>query len=231
MLDIGEDAWRAMLDVILTGVWHTCCAGAQHLIARGAGAMIVTNSIAGLRGLVGVAHYATAKHGVVGLMQILAKGLAPHNIQVNCGHPTDVDTPLIQNDAVRGAFRPDSDRPPTRAEFAEAARIMNKYRFRVRQTVGGRRIQCGPDRPQAGIVAAHRAGVPRNRGRRFRKARRRVHCSRSEIPRPAGRAGSGATATGTPARCSRTPPWPRSSPSARTWGRCAVRRWGWCASG
>lgn len=124
-LDLDEDAWRAMLDVNLTGVWHTCRAGAQHLIARGAGAMILTNSIAGLRGLVGVAHYTAAKHGVVGLMQTLAKELAPHNVRANCVHPTNVDTPLIQNDAVRGAFRPDLDRPPTRAEFAEAARTMN----------------------------------------------------------------------------------------------------------
>ncbi|WP_407685521.1 mycofactocin-coupled SDR family oxidoreductase [Mycobacterium sp. HUMS_1102779] len=124
-LDLDEDAWRAMLDVNLTGVWHTCRAGAPHLIARGAGAMVLTNSIAGLRGLVGVAHYTAAKHGVVGLMQTLAKELAPHNVRVNCVHPTNVDTPLIQNDAVRGAFRPDLDRSPTRAEFAEAALGMN----------------------------------------------------------------------------------------------------------
>lgn len=125
VLDLDENAWRAMLDINLTGVWHTCRAGAPHLLARGAGAMILTNSIAGLRGLVGVAHYAAAKHGVVGLMQSLAKELAPHNIRVNCVHPTSVDTSLIQNDAVRGAFRPDLGRPPTRAEFADAARNMN----------------------------------------------------------------------------------------------------------
>lgn len=124
-LELDEKAWRTMLDVNLTGVWHTCRAGAPHLMARGAGAMILTNSIAGLRGLVGVAHYTAAKHGVVGLMQSLAKELAPHNIRVNCVHPTNVDTPLIQNDAVRTAFRPDLGRPPTRAEFAEAARNMN----------------------------------------------------------------------------------------------------------
>lgn len=124
-LDLEEKAWRTMLDVNLTGVWHTCRAGAPHLLARGAGAMILTNSIAGLRGLVGVAHYTAAKHGVVGLMQSLAKELAPRNIRVNCVHPTNVDTPLIQNDAVRGAFRPDLDRPPTSTEFAEAAREMN----------------------------------------------------------------------------------------------------------
>jgi SDR family mycofactocin-dependent oxidoreductase len=124
-LDMGEQAWRTMLDINLTGVWHTCRAGAPHLIARGSGAMVLTNSIAGLRGLIGVAHYTAAKHGVVGLMRSLAHELAPYNVRVNCVHPTNVDTPLIQNDAVSSAFRPDLDRPPTRAEFAEAARGMN----------------------------------------------------------------------------------------------------------
>lgn len=124
-VEMDESVWRTMLDVNLTGVWHTCRAAAPHLIARGAGSMILTNSIAGLRGLVGVAHYTAAKHGVVGLMQSLAHELAPHRVRVNCVHPTNVDTPLIQNDTVRSAFRPDLDRPPTRAEFAEAARAMN----------------------------------------------------------------------------------------------------------
>lgn len=124
-VEMDESVWRTMLDVNLTGVWHTCRATAPHLIARGAGAMVLTNSIAGLRGLVGVAHYTAAKHGVVGLMQTLAHELAPHKVRVNCVHPTNVDTPLIQNDVVRSAFRPDLGRPPTRAEFAEAARNMN----------------------------------------------------------------------------------------------------------
>jgi len=124
-LELTENAWRTMLDVNLTGVWHTCRAATPHLIARRTGAMILTNSIAGMRGLVGVAHYTAAKHGVVGLMRSLASELAPHNIRVNCVHPTNVDTPMIQNDVVGSAFRPDLDRPPTRAEFAEAARAMN----------------------------------------------------------------------------------------------------------
>ena len=82
--------------------------------------MILVSSIAGLQGLVGVAHYTAAKHGVVGLMRSLANELATHRVRVNTVHPTNVDTPLIQNDAVRSAFRPDLDRPPTREEFAES---------------------------------------------------------------------------------------------------------------
>jgi NAD(P)-dependent dehydrogenase (short-subunit alcohol dehydrogenase family) len=104
-VDLDENTWRTMLDVNLTGAWHTCRAGAPHLIERGAGAMVLTNSIAGLRGMVGVAHYTAAKHGVVGLMRSLANELAPQNVRVNCVHPTNVDTPVIQNDSVSSAFR------------------------------------------------------------------------------------------------------------------------------
>lgn len=122
---LTEAAWRTMLDVNLTGVFHTCQVSAPHLIARGGGAMVLVSSIAGLRGLPGVAHYSAAKHGVVGLMRSLANELAPHHVRVNTVHPTNVDTPLIQNDTVRGAFRPDLRRSPTRDEFADAAKAMN----------------------------------------------------------------------------------------------------------
>lgn len=123
--ELTEVAWQTMLDVNLTGVWRTCKFAVPHLIRRGSGSVVLVSSIAGLRGLVGVAHYTAAKHGVVGLMRSLAHDLAPHGIRVNSVHPTNVDTPMIQNDAVASAFRPDLDRPPTREEFAQAARSMN----------------------------------------------------------------------------------------------------------
>lgn len=123
-LDLTEAQWQTMIDINLTGVWQTCKAATGHLIDRGSGSMILTSSIAGLRGLVGVAHYTAAKHGVVGLVRSLAKELAPHHIRVNSVHPTNVDTPMIQNDLVRKVFRPDREHP-TRAEFAEAATAMN----------------------------------------------------------------------------------------------------------
>lgn len=124
-MHLDETSWRTMLDVNLTGVWHTCSSSAGHLIARGGGSMVLTSSIAGQRGLVGVAHYSAAKHGVIGLMRSLTHDLAAHEVRVNCVLPTNVNTPLIQNDVVRGAFRPDLQRPPTPEEFAEAARRMN----------------------------------------------------------------------------------------------------------
>ena len=123
-VELTEESWQTMLDVNLTGVWRTCKASIPHLIERGGGSVVLTSSIAGLRGLPGVAHYTAAKHGLVGLMRSLAHEVAPYGIRVNTVHPTNVDTPMIQNSMVRRSFRPDLA-DPTRDEFAAAARTMN----------------------------------------------------------------------------------------------------------
>lgn len=123
-LEMSEEVWQTMLDVNLTGVFHTCTVSVPHLLRGGRGSIVLTSSIAGLRGLVGVGHYVAAKHGVVGLMRTLAKELADSGIRVNSVHPTNVDTPMIQHDRLRRKFRPDLEHP-TREQFAEAAATMN----------------------------------------------------------------------------------------------------------
>ncbi len=89
-----------MIDVNLTGVWRTAKAAIPHLIAGGrGGSIILTSSVAGLKGLRRTSrHYVAAKHGVIGLTRTLAKELAPHRIRVNSVHPTKVDTDMIHND-------------------------------------------------------------------------------------------------------------------------------------
>jgi len=66
---------------------------AKHLtplMARG-GSLIITSSVAGVRGDPGVYAYITAKHAQVGLMRCLAKELAPRGIRVNTIHPGPVN--------------------------------------------------------------------------------------------------------------------------------------------
>src|SRR5699024_1431365 len=76
-VELDGTTWQTMLDVNLTGVWKTCKAAIPHLLDGGRGGSIVlVSSIAGLRGLKGVGHYAAAKTGVVGLMRALAQELA-----------------------------------------------------------------------------------------------------------------------------------------------------------
>ena len=103
----GDDGWRDVIDVNLTGVYNTIKAAIPTLIKQGAGGSIVLiSSAAGLAGVgspdAGSVGYAAAKHGVVGLMRVYANLLAKQNIRVNSIHPTGVETPMIDNDFTRG---------------------------------------------------------------------------------------------------------------------------------
>ncbi len=111
--ELTDEMWQDMLDVNLTGVWHTAKAAVPHLLRRGGGSMVFTSSIGGLKGIMQVAHYVSAKHGIVGLMRTMANELAPHHVRVNTVHPTNVDTHMIQNPGTWGMFAPE-DPEPTR---------------------------------------------------------------------------------------------------------------------
>ncbi|AMC51778.1 dehydrogenase [Mycobacterium tuberculosis variant bovis BCG] len=103
MMQAGDDGWRDVIDVNLTGVFHTVQVAIPTLIEQGTGGSIVLiSSAAGLVGIgssdPGSLGYAAAKHGVVGLMRAYANHLAPQNIRVNSVHPCGVDTPMINNE-------------------------------------------------------------------------------------------------------------------------------------
>ena len=94
-----EDVWEETIAVNLTGVWKTLKAAIPAMIDAGnGGAIVITSSTAGIKGMAGIAHYDSSKHGVVGLMRTLAIELAPHSIRVNTVHPTGVNTPMVVND-------------------------------------------------------------------------------------------------------------------------------------
>lgn len=110
--EIPQPVWEQMLDVNLTGVWNTVRAGVPHLIRSGGGSVILTSSAAGLtRGYANIAHYAAAKHGTVGLMRTLATELGAHGIRANTIHPTQVNTPMINNPATYQLFCPGIEGP------------------------------------------------------------------------------------------------------------------------
>lgn len=125
-LDMSEDTWQDMIDINLTGVWKSLKASVPHIIDGGrGGSVVITSSLAAVYANENVAHYAAAKAGLVMLMKVMAKELAPHSIRVNTVHPTTVATGMILNDATYRLFRPDLENP-TREDFEEAARTLNR---------------------------------------------------------------------------------------------------------
>jgi (+)-trans-carveol dehydrogenase len=123
--ELSEQAWADMIDINLSGVWRACKVAIPHLVAGGTGgAMVLTSSAAGIKASPNIAHYVSAKHGVVGLMKSLALELAPHSIRVNSVHPTTVNTDMILNDTTYRLFRPDLD-APTVDDASEAFTQLN----------------------------------------------------------------------------------------------------------
>ena len=68
--ELTDEAWDDMIGINLTGVFKTVRAAVPHLKAGGrGGAIVLTSSTAGIKGLANLAHYVAAKHGVVGLVK------------------------------------------------------------------------------------------------------------------------------------------------------------------
>lgn len=102
----AAEAWQDVIDVNLTGVYHTIDVAMKPMIKFGnGGAIVLTSSVAGLVGIgapmAGSVGYAAAKHGIVGLMRAYANFLAAYSIRVNSVHPAGVNTPMIDNDFTR----------------------------------------------------------------------------------------------------------------------------------
>jgi (+)-trans-carveol dehydrogenase len=123
--DLTEQTWQDMIDVNLTGVWHTAKAAIPHLRAAGGGSIVITSSGAGLKGQANTGHYVAAKHGVVGLMKTLANELAADMIRVNTVNPGSVDTEMIQNQGTYHLFMPAQQGDITREQVAPVFQAVN----------------------------------------------------------------------------------------------------------
>lgn len=106
--DITEEWWDIMLDVNLKGCWMAVKYVVPQMLAQNTGGRILmTSSVAGLRGEPGMAHYCASKWGVVGLAKSLAQELSQYNITVNTLHPTAVNTDIIAGMAKAAAMETD----------------------------------------------------------------------------------------------------------------------------
>ncbi|MBY0520668.1 MAG: SDR family NAD(P)-dependent oxidoreductase [Sphingomonas sp.] len=77
------DSFRAVTDVHLLGSAFCSLAVWPHMRAAGFGRIVMTSSSSGVYGNFGQANYASAKMGVVGLMNVLHLEGAKNNIRVN----------------------------------------------------------------------------------------------------------------------------------------------------
>lgn len=122
-------AWQAVIDINLSGSFHTCAAAAAPMLRRGAGAMVGLASITGRGGQPGRANYAASKWGLIGLIKSLAVEWGARGIRVNAVAPNGVNTPMITA-GVPQDFRENVmlDRTPL-GRFAEVEEVVEVIAF------------------------------------------------------------------------------------------------------
>ncbi|KJY18057.1 MULTISPECIES: SDR family oxidoreductase [Streptomyces] len=82
--DLSPNAWRAVVDITLTGTWFmTREFGRRHLAAGTPGSIVNIGASYAWTGGPGFAHSAAAKAGVKNLVETLAVEWGPYGIQVN----------------------------------------------------------------------------------------------------------------------------------------------------
>src|SRR5579872_281108 len=94
--DIDPAEWRRCIDVDLTGQFLCARRAVPMLKSAGGGSIINMSSAAGRHGYAYRTPYSSAKFGIIGLTQSLAKELGPANIRVNAILPGIIEGPRME---------------------------------------------------------------------------------------------------------------------------------------
>ncbi|AFU05297.1 SDR family oxidoreductase [Nocardia brasiliensis] len=96
LLAVDPVVFRQVIDVNLTGVFHTVRAALPALI-ESRGYILVVSSLAAFTNSPGMAAYHASKAGVESLTETLRLEVAHHGVGVGCAHPHWTRTPLMDD--------------------------------------------------------------------------------------------------------------------------------------
>ncbi|MDT2006557.1 NAD(P)-dependent oxidoreductase [Rhodococcus opacus] len=116
--DMSMNQWKDVIDVNISGVFHTVYACASVLKEQSKGSVILTGSVSAESGFVGQTPggfgYTASKHAVLGLMRAFAMEWGQYGVRVNAVLPGGVATPMVTHPEMEGFLSriPDSRRRP-----------------------------------------------------------------------------------------------------------------------
>ncbi len=110
-LETTERLWDQVIDINLKGCFLGCQAALRRMVPQGAGRIINTSSVGGLRGAADGLAYTASKFGIIGVTRQAACTYAEHGITINAVCPGVIATDIRQNSAtILGADGPNMQR-------------------------------------------------------------------------------------------------------------------------
>lgn len=94
--DYPIDAWRAVFELNVHGVFNVLKAATTPMANAGYGRIVAIASVAGKEGNPGAPAYSASKGAVISLVKSLGREMAETGVTVNCVAPAVVQTPLLK---------------------------------------------------------------------------------------------------------------------------------------
>jgi NAD(P)-dependent dehydrogenase (short-subunit alcohol dehydrogenase family) len=95
IVDLPTEAFDEVYAVNVRGVFLGLKYAIPRIAQQGGGSVVISSSIAGLRGLPSMSAYVTSKHALLGLMRTAAIEAGPQRVRVNTIHPGPIDNRLM----------------------------------------------------------------------------------------------------------------------------------------
>jgi 3-oxoacyl-[acyl-carrier protein] reductase len=92
---MSDEAWDAVINVNLKGVFLCTRAVVPHMIAAGGGVILSASSVVGLYGNFGQTNYSATKGGLITMTKTWARELGRYNIRVNAVAPGFIATEIL----------------------------------------------------------------------------------------------------------------------------------------
>lgn len=97
LVDYSLADFQRVININVIGVFLGLKYAIPVMQKQGGGSIIITSSIAGLKGFAGLSAYVTSKHGLVGLMRSAVLEAGDTGVRINTIHPSPIETRMMRS--------------------------------------------------------------------------------------------------------------------------------------
>ncbi|PCI67528.1 MAG: oxidoreductase [Piscirickettsiaceae bacterium] len=97
IVDSPIETFDKVMAVNVRGVWLGLKYMIPAMLKNGGGSIVITSSVAGIKGTPGISPYVTSKHAVIGMMRSVSQEYATQGIRINTVNPAPIETRMMRS--------------------------------------------------------------------------------------------------------------------------------------
>jgi len=97
IIDSPTEHFDQVIAVNVRGVWLGLKYVIPNMLKNGGGRIVMTSSLAGIKGTANISPYVTSKHAVVGMMRSVSQEYAAQGIRINTVNPAPIETRMMRS--------------------------------------------------------------------------------------------------------------------------------------